>query len=93
MSIYFGKHNVSGTIKAISGMDTITVNVPFVPDYVKVEFHGPVLTPRDETQGDDEVFWDLTKVTATSYQLSIGWSVYETREIYYRASKLLVDPV
>lgn len=93
MSSYFGKHNLSHAFKAVPGMGTLAIDVPFVPDYIKVEFHGPALTPKEETMGDDEVYWDLTKVTPTKYILTIGWSTYTTREIYYRIARLIVDPV
>lgn len=93
MATYFGKHNLSGTIKAVPGLGTQTLDVPFIPDYIKVEFHGAVTTSRDATIADDEVYWDLTTTTPHSYQLAIGWSVYDTREIYYRIARLTVDPV
>lgn len=92
----FGKHNLSDTIKAISGIGSTTIDVPFVPDYIKAEFQGPVLSlrPEQDLLGDDEVYWNLVAVTPTSYQLTIAWSIYsETREIYYRVSRLTVDPV
>ena len=94
MTTYFGKHNIHDAFKAIPGIGTTTIDVPFVPDYIKVKFHGPELTKReDDTVGEDQVYWDLVKITPTHYQLNIGWSVYSTREIYYRISKLTVDPV
>lgn len=90
--IYFGSHNISNAVKVVPGIGTLTVDVPFVPDYIKVEFHGPAMSPK-ELPGTDDVYWNLTTVTPTSYQLTIGWSVYNTREIYYRVSRLIVDPV
>jgi hypothetical protein len=91
--IYFGSHNISNAVKVVPGIGTLTVDVPFVPDYIKVEFHGPALSPKEPLPGTDDVYWNLTTVTPTSYQLTIGWSVYNTREIYYRISRLIVDPV
>ena len=86
MSKYFGKHQLGGDIKANPGIDFITIDIPFVPDYIKVDFQGA-------HTNDDEIFWDLTKVDATSYQLDIAWSVYAEKHLYYRVAKLLVDPV
>jgi len=94
MTIYFGHHNIHDTIKAIPGIGSLSVDVPFIPDYIKVDFHGPELTQREDTTvGEDRVYWDLVTMSPTSYQLNIGWSVYSTREIYYRISRLTVDPV
>lgn len=86
MSKYFGKHHLEGDIKAIPGIDMVTVDIPFIPDYIKVDFHGA----HTDT---DEIYWDLTKVDATSYQLSIAWSIYDEKHLYYRVAKLLTDPV
>ena len=93
MSIYSGKHNLHDAFKVVPGMGAITIDVPFAPDYIKVDFHGPAMTPKEELMGDDEVYWSLTKLTPNRYTLDIGWSVYTTREIYYRAAVLTVDPV
>ena len=93
MSSYFGKHTLHDAFKVISGIGTISIPVPFLPDYVKVDFHGSAMTPKEEIMGDDEVYWNLVKITPNSYQLDIGWSVYTTREIYYRVARLTVDPV
>ena len=93
MTTYFGNHNISETFKAEPGMDTRVIDVPFVPDYIKVEFHGPIKTPKNELMGDDGIYWNLISVTPTSYQLAIGWSTYYERDIYFRISRLTVDPV
>ena len=93
MTTYFGKHTLHDAFKVIPGIGAVTIDVPFVPDYIKVEFHGPAMTPKEETIGDDQVFWDLVTVTPTSYQLNIGWEIYSTREVYYRVARLTVDPV
>jgi len=93
MTTYFGKHNLHDAFKATPGMGTLTVDVPFIPDYIKVDFHGPELTKKEGAiTGGDQVYWDLVKITPTHYQLIIGWSVYTTREVYYRISRLTVDP-
>lgn len=90
---YFGKHNVSETLHVIAGADFTTVDIPFIPDYIKVEFVGGS-TANPEAVGEDNVYWSIAPLTPTSYQLSIGWEIYsETRHIYYRASRLNVDPV
>ena len=92
---YFGKNDLNNAFKVVSGVGSTTIVVPFIPDYIKVDFHGPVVSskPKEDLQGNDEVYWNLTAVTPTSYTLDIGWSVYSNREIYYRIARLTVDPV
>lgn len=94
--IYLGKHNIHDAFKVVSGVGSISIAVPFTPDYIKVDFHGPVTSskPKEDLQGNDEVYWNLTAVTPTAYNLDIGWSTYTaTREIYYSVARLTVDPV
>jgi len=93
MSKYFIKPDVSGTIKAEPGVGFTTIDIPFVPEYIKAVFHGPATPNGDDLLGEDKVYWDLTKVSETGYELTIAWSVYDTRKIYYRAAQLLVAPV
>ena len=96
MASYFGKHDITETVRIKPGMDSLTIDIPFVPDYIKVDFHGGILSPKPDhmaSVGEDSVYWNLTTVTPTSYQLAIGWSVYTERDIFYRISRLTVDPV
>lgn len=96
MASYFGNHDITETIKVKPGMDSITIDVPFIPDYIKVDFHGGILSTKPDHMdnvGEDSVYWNLTAVTPNSYQLAIGWSVYTERHIFYRISRLTVDPV
>lgn len=96
MASYFGKHDLHDTLKVTSGIGSITIDVPFVPDYIKVDFHGGMLSSKADHMdrvGDDDVYWNLTPATH-GYQLSIGWSVFtEERKIFYRVARLIVDPV
>jgi len=93
MTTYFGKQTLHDAFKVVPGLGFITVDIPFVPDYIKVDFHGPALSPKEELMGDDRIFWDLVTVSANSYQINIGWETYTTRQVYYRIAKLTVDPV
>jgi len=85
MSKYFGKHHLHGDIKAMPGIDFTSVDIPFVPDYIKVEFHGA-------STNDDMVYWNLIRADE-GYVLELGWSVFEERHLHYRIAKLNVDPV
>lgn len=90
---YISKKNVNDAFKVIPGIGTLSVAIPFTPDYIKVDFHGPFMSSKPKEDLQDEVYWNLTAVTPDTYQLDIAWSVYTTREIYYRISHLSVDPV
>ena len=96
MASYFGTHDLHDTLKVTAGIGSITIDVPFIPDYIKVDFHGGILSPKPDHMegiGDDDVYWNLVPAT-NGYQLSIGWSVYtEERKINYRVARLIVDPV
>lgn len=90
---YFGKHDVSGTFNVIGSVDFKTIDIPFVPDYINVEFVGGSHTNPD-ILGEDNVYWSISPVTPTTYQLTIGWNIFSSeRQIYYRAARLIVDPV
>jgi len=93
---YFGKQTISKAFKVVSGIGAISVDIPFIPDYIKVDFANPVTSskPKESLVGNDEVYWSLTAVTPTTYKLDIGWSTYtETRDVYYQIARLNVDPV
>ena len=92
---YFGSHDITNTFKVEPGQGSITVDVPFIPDYIRVRFHGGILSPKPdhpETVGEDSVYWDLANVPG-GCQLSIGWSVYTERLVHFRVSRLTVEPV
>lgn len=96
MAIYFGQHNLYTVFDASPGIGSISVSVPFVPDYIKVDFHDVEVSKRDGLLvpiGEDQIYWNLSMMSPTTYQLDIGWSVYTGRKIYYRLSQLTVDPV
>lgn len=97
MSSYFGINNISDTMTPPAGIGTIVVDVPFVPDYIKVDFQDGIETPKKDyflRAGTDELFWDLSTVVPNRhYRLTIMWATYTERKIYYRAARLTVDPV
>lgn len=87
MSKYFKSKNISRSFKVLEGSGTIDIDVPFVPDYIKVGFSTP-----GHKDAPDTVAWDLVSVTPTSYRLEIGYDVFSERDIYCRISKLSQDP-
>lgn len=97
MSAYFGIHNISDTLTPAAGIGTVAIDVPFVPDYIKVDFQGGIKTPKEDyflRAGEDAIYWDLSTIIPNQqYRLTIMWSTYTEREIYYRIARLTVDPV
>jgi len=97
MSAYFESYDISGTRTSPAGIGTLVIDVPFSPDYVKVDFQGGILSPADDypyRYGRDSIYWDLaTIIPDQKYQLTIMWSTYTERKFYYRTSRLTVDPV
>lgn len=87
MKKYFGTYNVEGHISAIAGIDSTSLVIPFVPDYIKVEIEGP------HVDDEDQIFWDLMRTDDSSYQIDIAWSLYADRRIHYRIAQLTIDPV
>ena len=93
MKVYLGKHTETGVITAQPGISTCSVAIPFVPNYIKVKFAGSMTVCKGELLGEDQVFWNLVKVSPSAYRLDIGWSVYGRREVHYQAAYLNVAPV
>ena len=87
MSVYFKSKNISKSFHVLEGSGTLDVDIPFVPDYIKVQFSSP-----GHKDAPDEVYWDLISVTPTSYKLEIGYTTFSERDIYCRVSKLSQDP-
>jgi hypothetical protein len=93
MSITLNKDYEKGVIIAQAGSDSQSIDIPFVPNFVRVKFEGPQLTRKDDVLGEDAVYWNLVNITPTSYRLDITWSVYsQRREIHYQVAILQVDP-
>jgi len=93
MNITINKQYEKGVLIARAGTGMESIDVPFVPDFVRVRLEGPQLTKKGDIAGQDEVYWNLVKI-ATGYRLDIGWSVYTSRrEIHYQVAALQIDPM
>lgn len=92
MSITLNKDYEKGVLIAQPGTGNQIIDIPFIPNFVRVRFEGPQLTPKGDVLGEDVVYWNLVNITPTSYQLGISWSVYSRREIHYQVAILQVDP-
>jgi len=72
----FIEKRISDAVSVIPGVGILTVDVPFVPDYIKVRYLD---TCRKSTL--DELTYDLlfTGDPSSPYQLVMSWSVASGR--------------
>lgn len=85
MSKLFIEKRVSDALKIPSGVGSITVDVPFVPEYIKVKF-----LDVGHTQIMDKLSYDIAYVGDIDcvYQLTISWEVASARRFKYTVAKL-----
>lgn len=83
----FMEKRVSNSLKVLPGSGTETVNLPFIPEYIKVKFLDVNLNKSIDTLTYDLLF---TGNPALPYQLVINWSVTggKSRRFKYIAAKL-----
>lgn len=86
---HFIEQRVTSDLKILPGNGSVVVDVPFVPDYIKVKFLD---TQLRQAQQDTVSYSLLFTGTATipAYQLTVNWSVGndQPRRIRYTAAKL-----
>jgi hypothetical protein len=83
----FIEKKVSDSVKVKPGDGTLTLDIPFVPEYIKVKFLD---TCHKSIQ--DTLTWEIafTGVPELPYQLTITWSITSGRErrFKYTVAKL-----
>ena len=83
----FIEKRVSDSVKLKPGADTMTIDIPFTPEYIKVRFLD---TCHKSIQ--DALTWDIafTGDPELPYQLTISWTITSGRErrIKYTVAKL-----
>lgn len=83
----FKHKRVSARVKVLPGTGTFTVDVPFVPDYIRVDY-----SDIQHHAGADTIEWNLGLVTSGQYTLTVAYACGEERMIHYVVAKLPVDP-
>lgn len=92
MSIIINKTYKKDAITAKIGTGSKSIEIPFVPNYVRVKFEGPQLAPKGDIWGEDQVLWDLVKTTS-GYRLDVAWVLYSRRrKINVQVAILQIDP-
>ena len=83
----FIEKRISDSLKILPGTGTITIDIPFIPEYIKVKFLDP-----DRKNVLDTLTYDLiyTGDPTIPYQITINWSVTSgrTRRFKYTVAKL-----
>lgn len=84
--IYIEKR-VSKAIKVKPSTDNLTVDVPFVPDYIKVKYLDTCTKPILDTIAYDLIY---TGDSLVPYQLKVSWAITsgKSRRFRYTVAKL-----
>jgi len=84
---HFIEKRVSSALKVLPGNGTVVVDIPFIPEYIKVKF-----IDADNTRAHDSIRYDLlyTGNPNMPYQLTVAWVVAtgRPRRIRYTVAKL-----
>jgi len=83
----FIEKRVSASLKVMPGAGTVTVDIPFVPEYIKVKYLDTCTKPTPDTVSYELLF---TGNPDSPYQFTIHWSVTsgKTRRLRYTVAKL-----
>lgn len=83
MAKYFYEKRKTETLKVIS-VGTIVVDIPFVPDYIKVKF-----LDMEHKRETDTITWALVYIAPDQYQLTINYNTHaDPRRLRYLVAKL-----
>jgi len=85
MSKLFIEKRLSDAVKVPPGVGSITVDIPFVPEYISLRF-----LDADHSEKLDTLTYDISYVGDPEclYQLDISWEVSHTRRFRYTVAKL-----
>lgn len=85
MSKLFIEKRVSDALKVPPGVGSVTVDIPFVPEFIRVKF-----LDADHTQAMDTLSYDIAYIGDPEcvYQVTIAWEVTSTRRFRYTVAKL-----
>jgi len=83
----FIEKKVSDSVKVNPGNGTLTVDIPFIPDYIKLKYLDSCSKATLDTLTYDLLF---TGVPESPYQIVITWSVTsgKSRRFKYTVAKL-----
>ena len=87
MAKLFLQKRVSGALRVLPGSGTTVMDIPFIPEFIRVEF-----LDADHTRGVDSLDYDLVYIgdPTVKYQIEITWKVAGTkpRSFRYTVAKL-----
>jgi len=85
MSKLFIEKRVSDALKIPPGVGSVTVDIPFSPEFIRLKF-----LDADHTRALDILSYDIAYVGDPEcvYQMTISWEVSSTRRFRYTVAKL-----
>jgi len=89
--IFKNKERLTGFQHAALGVGTFTVDLPFLPDYLKAKFatQGSVGNEHDgKASNTDMLYWELAAISPTSYTFTVHYNCTHVRDIQWVAAKL-----
>jgi len=87
--VTFNRKRLSDIVKVAAGASgSFTVETEhFVPNFIEVGFKDV-----KHTSGVDEVYWEVARLSATNYEVTVTYAVREAREIRYVVQDMYVNP-
>jgi len=85
------KERKTGFEHGVIGTGKFTVDLPFLPDYLKAKFatQGTQGVQHDgKAAANDIIYWELASVTPTTFTFTVYYTCTHTRVIQWVAAKL-----
>ena len=89
--IFNNKERKTGFQHGVMGTGTFTVDLPFLPDYLKAKFatQGTQGQQHDgKAAATDTLYWELAAVTPATFTFTVYYTCAHTRDIQWIAAKL-----
>ena len=88
------KERKTGFELGVAGTGKFTVDLPFLPDYLKAKFatQGTQGKQHDgKAAVTDSLYWELAAVTPTTFTFTVYYTCAHARDIHWVAAKLPKD--
>jgi hypothetical protein len=89
--IFNNKERKTGFQHGVIGTGNFTVDLPFLPDYLKAKFatQGTQGNQHDgKASPTDSIYWELIAVKPTEFTFTVHYTCVHTRDIQWVAAKL-----
>jgi hypothetical protein len=89
--VFKNKERKTGFQHGVMGTGSFTVDLPFLPDYLKAKFatQGTQGKQHDgKAAATDSIYWTLASVTPTTFTFTVFYTCDHVRDIQWLATKL-----